>query len=182
MFLTDEIPHSLTLSFGKSTTFATGFKRVFVMDNKVSELQHLSSFFDAYAQAMQAMDTRMMTHFYDYPCMMISAEKGTAFNDATRLEGLFNQGIGFYKQFGVKEIRAEIWTKQQWSEGLANVKVLWQYRDSDGRLLYDCHYVYTMRKDKNGHWKIQVVLSVDEKEKMERWMQQREAGAAEPLQ
>ena len=100
---------------------------------------------------------------------MVSDEATTIFNDAGRLEGFFNIGVGFYRQFGIATVRHEIWSRREWTDKIVNVKVNWQYLDSFKNPIYNCDYQYVLKKDKNNHWKIVLSVSLNEKERLEEW-------------
>ncbi|MCF8450737.1 MAG: hypothetical protein K9G49_12775 [Taibaiella sp.] len=106
---------------------------------------------------------------YNIPCTMLSDEATSLFNDSVKLEGFFNQGAGFYKQFGISHVRQDIWTRKLITSKITSVKVNWQYFDALQQPIYSCDYLYTMKLDKNNQWKIVVSVSLNEKERMEEW-------------
>jgi len=134
---------------------------------------HISSFFESYARALEHSDTKLMAFHYFLPCTMLDDESSVIFTEASKLEGLFNQGVGFYKQYGVVHALPEVWNKRQLSAHIAQAKVKWQYLNEGRELLYTCDYHYILRHDKQGAWKIQVVVSVNEKQRMEAWLRGR---------
>jgi len=100
---------------------------------------------------------------------MLSDEATTVFNDAGKLEGFFNQGASFYRQFGIAQVRHEIWTKRHLSDKIAAVKVNWQFFDALNAPIYNCDYQYTIKLDKNNQWRIILSVSINEKKNMEEW-------------
>lgn len=132
-------------------------------------MQQIYSFFETYAIALERYDTKGMAYLYNIPCTMISDDTTTMFNDAGKLEGFFNMGAGFYKQFGIARVRPEVWNRRDLSEKIVSVKVNWRYYDSKDSPIYDCDYHYILKLDKNNHWKIILSVSVNEKERMEEW-------------
>lgn len=136
-------------------------------------LHQVNSFFDTYAHALETYDTKGMAYLYHVPCTLLSDESEMNFNDLSKLEGFFNQGSIFYKQFGIAHARPDIWLKREWTSRIINTKVHWQFFDKDNQPLYDCDYLYVLKPDKNGQLKIILSVSVNEKEKMEAWMQKR---------
>jgi hypothetical protein len=137
--------------------------------------KHINTFFDTYAKALENHDTKLMAWHYHIPCTMLSDDNMTTFTEASKLEGLFNQGVVFYKQFGIVHAHADIWKKDVWTDKIARVTVNWQYMDTQRQPIYNCDYQYVMREVKNGQLKIICSVSVNEKERMNDWMKQKEA-------
>lgn len=136
-----------------------------------STLHKVNEFFDTYASALESFDTKAMAQHYVLPCLFISDDNSTVFTEASKLEGLFNQGTGFYKQFGIAHARPEVWSKRAWTDKIIKAKVNWQYFDAENQPIYDCDYQYILKVDKQGKIKIEVSVSVNEKERMEEWKQ-----------
>jgi hypothetical protein len=136
-----------------------------------AQILKISSFFDNYARALESFDTKAMAQHYSIPCSFISDDSSQVFSEASKLEGLFNQGTGFYKQFGIVHARPEVWSKRNWAERIVKAKVNWKYYDADNQPVYECDYQYILKLDKHDKWKIEVAVSVNEKEKMEEWLQ-----------
>ncbi|MBL7691646.1 MAG: hypothetical protein JNM41_08625 [Flavipsychrobacter sp.] len=132
-------------------------------------MQKLNDFFENYASALERYDTKSLAYMYNIPCTMLSDEATTVFNDAGKLEGFFNQGASFYRQFGIAHVRQEIWMKRHLSDRIATVKVNWQFFDALNAPIYDCDYQYTMKLDKNNQWRIILSVSINEKKNMEEW-------------
>ena len=139
-------------------------------------LHKLNSFFDDYAKAFESFDTKLMSQHYAIPCTFLTDDSAQVFTEASKLEGLFNQGTTFYKQFGIAHARPEIWSKRQWSERIAKAKVNWKYYDAGNNPVYNCDYMYVLKLDKHNKWKIEVSVSVNEKERMEEWMKSVDSG------
>jgi hypothetical protein len=139
------------------------------MSSSTLPMQQVNSFFDSYASALEHYDTKAMAYLYNIPCTLASDEATTLFNDTSRLEGFFNMGAGFYRQFGIAKVRPEVWNRRTWTEKVVNVKVNWQYFDKNDKPVYNCDYHYVLKLDKNNHWKILLSVSVNEKERMEQW-------------
>lgn len=138
-----------------------------------STFQKVNEFFESYASALEQYDTKAMTFHYNIPCTFLSDESSTVFTEASKLEGLFNQGTSFYKQFGIVHARPQVWSKRFWTDRICKVKVNWQYFDKENKPIYDCDYQYIIRLDKTDNWKIEVSVAVNEKEKMEEWLEGR---------
>lgn len=132
-------------------------------------LHRVSEFFDSYANSLESFDTKAMAQHYALPCLFLSDDSSTVFTEASKLEGLFNQGTGFYKQFGIAHARPEVWSKRTWTDRIIKCKVNWQYFDAGNQPIYDCDYQYVLRLDKHDKIKIEVSVSVNEKEKMQEW-------------
>jgi len=132
-------------------------------------MQQLNNFFEVYSKALENYDTKGLAFLYNIPCTMLSDEATTIFNDAGKLEGFFNQGAGFYKQFGIAHVHHEIWSRRELTPRIMSVKVNWKYYDIDERKIYNCDYQYVLKLDKHDQWKIILSVSVNEKERMEQW-------------
>lgn len=132
-------------------------------------MQQINAFFELYARALERYDTKGMAFLYNIPCTMLSDESTALFNDAGKLEGFFNQGVGFYKQFGIAKVYPEIWSRRMLTDRIMNIKVNWQYYDSLNQPIYNCDYHYTLKLDKKDEWKVVLSVSVNEKERMEEW-------------
>jgi hypothetical protein len=129
----------------------------------------INSFFEIYAKALRQRNTKLLAFNYMLPCTMISDDTTTVFTDISKLEGFFNQGVSFYKHYGIAHAIPDVWSKQFLTEKIAQVKVIWQYLDSGRNPLYSCNYYYVIKLNKDNQWKIVLSVSVDEKEKMEEW-------------
>ncbi len=137
---------------------------------------NINAFFENYARALERYDTKGMAAMYNIPCNMVSDDITTVFNDASKLEGFFNQGAGFYKQYGIADVRPEVWNRREWTDRIMNVKVNWQYFDALKNPIYNCDYQYVLKLDKNDQWKIILSVSVNEKERMEEWLGKAKGG------
>lgn len=131
--------------------------------------QQVNDFFEDYAKALAQMDSKRMAYLHSMPCSFVTDDLVSTFSDPSRLEGLFNQGVVFYKQFGLAHALPQVYSKHFLTERMATVKVVWQYLDERRRLIYDCDYHYTLRKDKEDLWKIAVTISINEKDRMMAW-------------
>jgi len=132
-------------------------------------MQQVNIFFETYAKALERYDTKGMAFSYNIPCTMISDENTSLFNDISKLEGFFNLGMGFYRQFGIAHVRAEVWSRRILTQHIIMVKVNWYYMDVFKNPIYDCEYHYVLKQDKHKQWKIILSVSVNEKEKIEEW-------------
>ncbi len=144
------------------------------MSITTESLHYVNRIFESYAHALENADTKKMAFHYVLPCTFIDDENSAVFTDASKLEGLFNQGISFFRHYGIAHARPEIWSKRQWTNHIIKVKVNWRYYDKDNQFLYTCDYHYLLRLDKHGTWKIQVSVSVNEKERMEEWLKKKD--------
>lgn len=132
-------------------------------------MQQVNNFFETYSKALELYDTKGLAFLYNIPCTMLSDEATTSFSDAGRLEGFFNQGANYYRQFGIAHVRYDIWSRRELTERVTSVKVNWQYYDSHDQPIYNCDYHYILKLDRNDQWKIILSVSVNEKERMEEW-------------
>ena len=145
------------------------------MKRSGQQLPSIKHFLEIYAAAFLIYDTKQMAFLHNMPCTLVSDEKTSVFNDYSRLEGFFNLGAVFYRQFGIVKAIPEVWTRREWTERIANVKVNWQYHDRNDKLIYTCDYHYVLKADKHNSWKIILSVSVNEKERMEEWQAARSA-------
>ncbi len=141
----------------------------------LNHFNKVNDFFESYAHALENYDTKMMARHYSIPCTFLSDDAANMFTDTSKLEGLFIQGTSFYKQFGVAHARPEVWSKRMWTDRICKVKVNWQYFDRENRPIYNCDYQYIIRLDKQNTWKIEVSVAVNEKERMQEWLNKKQA-------
>ena len=139
------------------------------MNKTLIQVQNINTFFDIYAKALEIHDSKTIVFLHQIPCSMLSDDAYTIFTDAGKLEGFFNQGMAFYRQFGITNIRAEVWSNAEITKKIARAKVTWQYFDASHKLVYRCDYQYVLKADKHNNWRIVLSVSVNEKERMEEW-------------
>ena len=139
------------------------------MNSLSTPVQNINDFFEIYANALEQHDTKGMTFLHNIPCTMLSDDTTTLFNDASKIEGFFNQGMSFYRQFGIAHARADVRSWYHLTPRIVTVKVNWIYADALKQLVYSCDYHYIMKLDKRNTWKIIQSVSVNEKERMEEW-------------
>ncbi len=135
-----------------------------------SPAQKINALFDQYAKALMQFDAKQMVSFYHLPCIFMSNESSNLFKDASKLEGLFVQGTGFYKQFGLVKCLVDVVSKQFITDKIVSIKANWRFYTTNETLMYSCDYQYVLKLDKKGLWKIEVSISVNEKERMEEWL------------
>lgn len=150
------------------------------MSLQVQAQTQLNHFFESYAQALESFDTKAMAQHYSIPCTFLTDDSTEIFTVASKLEGMFNQAMTFYKQFGITYARPDIWNKRAWSKRTVRVKLNWQYFDKDKQPVYNCDYHYILKLDKHDKWKIEMAMSVNEKENMEAWLAQRGDNEVKP--
>jgi hypothetical protein len=141
------------------------------MKTSTQQPQSINDFFEAYARALESYDTKGMAFLYSMPCSLVSDDTTSPFNDTHKLEGFFNQGAIFYKQFGITYARPEVWNRREWTGKIMHVKVNWQYYDALKAPVYNCDYHYVIKLDKHNQWKIVLSVSVNEKKRVEEWKQ-----------
>lgn len=127
----------------------------------------INDFFETYGRALEQHDTKLMAYHYNTPCTMMADDATTVFTEASKLEGLFNQAMVFYKHSGIVTMQPDIRSKHFLTNKIVQVKINWRYMDGNKNLVYDCTYHYMLRLSKDNQWKIVLSVSVDEKEKME---------------
>ena len=139
------------------------------MNSSSIRVQNINDFFEIYANALVQHNTKGMAYLHHVPCTMLSDDATTIFSDASKLEGFFNQGMSFYRQFGITHVRSDVRNFKLLTERICEVKVQWQYLDAFKQPIYSCDYHYVMKLDKYNTWKIILSVSVNEKERMEEW-------------
>lgn len=139
------------------------------MNNTAAKVQSVNDFFEIYANALVQHNTKGMAYLHHVPCTMLSDDTTTLFNDISKLEGFFNQGMAFYRQFGIAHVRADVWSRHELTPRICKVKVHWHYSDAFKQPIYSCDYHYVLKLDKYNNWKIMLSVSVNEKERMEEW-------------
>lgn len=132
-------------------------------------MQSLNAFFESYARALEMYNTKGLAYMYYIPCTLVSDEATTMFNDAGKLEGFFNQGAAFYRQFGITHVVHQLWTHRMVTERIATARVNWQFYDALKQPMYNCDYQYTLKLDKNDQWRILLSISENERQRMEKW-------------
>jgi len=140
------------------------------MSGIIKAMDRIGLFFESYNRALETFDTKLMAQHFTLPAIIMSDDSTTVFNEASVLEGLFNQGVSFYKQHGILHARPEIWSKKQLSPRIAKVKINWQYYNAANQPLYNCDDHYILKLDKQNEWKIQTVISANEKQRLEAWL------------
>ena len=132
-------------------------------------IPNINDFFETYATTLEQHDTKGMAFLHNIPCTMLSDDTTTVFTDASKLEGFFNQGMSFYRQFGIAHAKSGVWTWSHITPRITVAKVNWQYFDALRQPVYSCDYHYTLKLDKRNIWKIIQSVSINEKERMEEW-------------
>ncbi len=110
-------------------------------------IHRINTFFETYAKALELYDTKGMAFLYNVPCTMVSDDNTTSFNDFGKLEGFFNTGASFYRQFGIAHVRPEVWSHRSLTSRIINVKVNWYYQDVFKNPIYSCEYHYVLELD-----------------------------------
>lgn len=136
------------------------------MQQKGNPLYRINDFFEAYAQAVERQDSKYMANCYALPCTFIADDASQIYTTEVKLEGLVNQGKRFYAVHGITHAIPDIKSKRSITNRLVRVTLNWKYTDKNGRTVYDCDYYYILKLDEQGQWKIEVAISVNEKEKI----------------
>ena len=126
----------------------------------------VQDFFEEYAAALEQFDAKKVRAYYTLPCLLASDDTSTAFTDATVLEALFIQGFSFLKQYGIVHCRPDVLSRREWSPRLTKARVQWHYFNAQNEPLYSCDYNYILHLQKDSAWKIEVSVSVNEKERL----------------
>lgn len=133
-------------------------------------LPHFSvnDFFERYARAVEQQDTKYLASCYALPCTFMADDASQVYTTSTKLEGLINQGKRFYALHGIVQVEPDVRNKLSITDNIIRVKMNWQYTDKKGKEVYNCDYFYIMRLHEQEHWKIEVAISINEKEAIDR--------------
>lgn len=134
------------------------------MIQKPSPFQGVNDFFEGYAKAIERQDTKYLAHCYALPCTFISDESSLVYTTPTKLENLINQSKHFYAIHGITTVTADVMNKLSISNKIIRVKLNWRYMNAKGKKVYDCDYFYILRLHDKQEWKIEVAISINEKE------------------
>ncbi len=127
----------------------------------------INRFFEVYAEAVANQDAKQIANCFALPCTFLADDSCAVYTDITKLEGLINQGKRFFTQHKIVEAYADVLNKRSVSDRITRVSVNWQYRDKNSQLVYDCDYYYLLKLNEEDKWKIEVAVSINEKERIE---------------
>ena len=137
------------------------------MQQKGNPLYRINDFFEAYAQAVERQDSKYVSNCFALPCTFIADDASQVYTTEVKLEGLVNQGKRFYAIHGITHVIPDIKSKSSITQRLVRVTLNWKYTDKKGLTVYDCDYYYILKLDEQDQWKIEVAISVNEKEKID---------------
>ncbi len=137
------------------------------MTGKGNPLYRINGFFEDYATALERHDSKYMANCYTLPCTFIADDSSLVYTTEAKLEGLINQSKRFYSVHGITGAVPDILSKRQVTSRIVRVNMRWNYIDKKGRTVYNCDYYYILKLDEEDHWKIEVAIPVNEKEKIE---------------
>ncbi|MEZ5016352.1 MAG: hypothetical protein R2800_04815 [Flavipsychrobacter sp.] len=135
--------------------------RAVITANEINEL------FDQYAAALEKNDAKAMAMLYALPCTFLSNDGSSVYSDLAPLEGAISQGRRFYKKYGIVAAAPDVRNKYSITDKIVRVKVNWRYLDKDHRDVYNCDYEYIVKQQIDGEWKIEMAISINEKEQLE---------------
>lgn len=136
------------------------------MSRAVITANYINDLFDYYAAALEKNDTKAMAMLYALPCTFLSNEGSSVYTDLAPLEGAISQGRRFYKKYGIVAAQPDVRNKYPITDKIARVKVNWQYVDKDQQEVYNCDYEYIVKQQVDGEWKIEMAISLNEKEQL----------------
>lgn len=137
------------------------------MSGKKNPLYSINDFFEGYAAALERQDSKYMANCYTLPCTFISDDSSMVYTTEAKLEGLINNSKRFYAVHGITGAVPDIINKRIITKRIVRVSMRWNYTDKKGRTVYDCDYYYILKLDEENHWKIEVAIPVNEKERIE---------------
>lgn len=137
----------------------------------MTSLSELHEYFETYAGCIATGDARGIAHLFALPCMMASDDKSTAFTDANTIEALFLQGFSFLRKHGVVGALPDVRSRKAITSRIIQCNLTWKYHDIQNTVLYSCDYIYTLHHFPKEGWKIESALSINEKERMNEWLE-----------
>lgn len=138
------------------------------MENNYSLQYKVNIFFEEYAKAIERQDTKYLAECYSLPCTFMADDASQVYSTATKLESLINQGKHFYAVHGITTAVPDIKNKLSITPNIIRVKLNWKYLDKKGKKVYDCDYFYILKINDKKKWKIEVAISINEKEAIDK--------------
>lgn len=136
------------------------------MQGKSHPMYRINDFFDLYAEAVTNHDSKYLAQCHALPCSFIADDSTLVYTTEAKLEGLINQSKRFYSIHGIVTATPDIKSKRVITDRIVQVSLKWKYCNKKEKLVYDCDYQYTLKLDDEDEWKIEVAISINEKEKI----------------
>ncbi len=137
------------------------------MQEKRLALYRINDFFDQYAQAVENHDSKYLANCHALPCSFIADDSSLVYTTATKLEGLINNSKRFYSVHNITQAVPDIRSKREITERIVEVSMKWTYLSQKEKPVYDCDYRYILKLNDEDEWKIEVAISINEKEKIQ---------------
>lgn len=132
----------------------------------IQSATEINELFDYYATALEKNDAKAMALLYALPCTFLSDEGSSIYSELAPLEGSISQGRRFYKKYGIVAAQPDVRNKYPITDKITRVKVNWRYVNKDQKEVYNCDYEYILKLHLDGTWKIEMAISLNEKQQL----------------
>ena len=116
----------------------------------ITDLEHLTDFFDRYGSALTRGDVSAVANCYALPGMVVANTYSFTFASPAAVALSFLGAAPAYREQQIVAAHAQILDVQRLSDALAMVAVEWEYLDSAGNAVPGESYRYLVRADANG--------------------------------
>jgi hypothetical protein len=116
----------------------------------ITDLEHLTDFFDRYGSALTRGDVSAVANCYALPGMVVADTYSFTFASPAAVALSFLGAAPAYREQQIVAAHAQILDVQRLSDALAMVAVEWEYLDSTGNAVPGERYRYLVRADASG--------------------------------
>ena len=125
----------------------------------------IHAFFQAYKSAYTEFDAKLIGQVYDFPMTFYSEQGETLSFDEAAFNANSERLLSMYQALGVSQVEFEVMSETVLSDVLSLVSILWYFRDSNGKDIYQATTRYVLKQSPAG-LKIKAVFVVDETSKV----------------
>ncbi|MFV3127325.1 hypothetical protein [Niveispirillum sp. KHB5.9] len=125
-----------------------------------------AAYFNAYSAAFAAYDTERVASLFDQPLTVLTAARPIVHGDQDAVRAYVDGMLDTYRSIGLAwPVPAAVWA---WPCGddLARAEVLWLLRSADRAEIMRFSTSYLLRRDADAGWRVSVVISYEEPEKL----------------
>ena len=116
----------------------------------ITDLEHLTDFFDRYGSALTRGDVPAVANCYALPGMVVANTYSFTFTSPAAVALSFLGAAPAYREQQIVAAHAQILDVQRLSDAIAMVAVEWEYLDSTGNAVPGESYRYLVRADADG--------------------------------
>jgi hypothetical protein len=116
----------------------------------ITDLEHLTDFFDRYGSALTRGDVSAVANCYALPGMVMANTYSFTFASPAAVALSFLGAAPAYREQQIVAAHAQILDVQRLSDAIAMVAVEWEYLDSTGNAVPGESYRYLVRADAEG--------------------------------